>query len=91
MIINIERNPELSLYYLGAKIINILKKSKSTNIEELLQETKKAVNVEMHVDFFYYALDWLYLLEVVEIDEGKIRYDNKKTDSKKDAANRRNN
>lgn len=91
MIINIDRNPELSLYYLGAKILNILVEKNSMEIEELLQKTKEAVDVEVHVDFFYYALDWLYLLGAVKINKGKIYYDNKKINSKEDETFRRNN
>ena len=66
MIVNVEREPELSLYYLGSV---------------LFQEIQNQLKRKIHVDFLYYALDWLFLLSLVKIEEGKVYYENKRTNS----------
>ena len=81
MIVNAEREPDFSLYYLGSILLEILENTAVIPIEELLSETKKRLNREIHIDFLYYALDWLYLLSLVSIREGKMYYDNKKINS----------
>lgn len=83
MIINFEREPELSLYYLGSVLLRILEQVKVIPINELLQEIQEQLKKKVHVDFMYYALDWLFLLSLVRIEEGKVYYENKKTDSTK--------
>ena len=69
MILNSQRQPDFSLYYLGGVLLKILEQSQ--------QHLKKKV----HVDFIYYGLDWLYLLELVRVEEGKVYYENKKINS----------
>lgn len=81
MIINDEREPGYSLYYLGGILLNILESADVMPIEELLSVTKERLNKEIHIDFLYYALDWLYLLSLVRIREGKVYYDNNKINS----------
>lgn len=84
MIINIERGPELSLYYLGSVLLGILNQVKVISVEELLCKIQCQLGETVHVDFIYYALDWLFLLSLVRIEEGKVYYEDKKTDSTKD-------
>lgn len=86
MIINAEREPDYSLYYLGSILLEILENTNVMPIEELLSETKERLNREIHIDFLYYALDWLYLLSLVGIREGKVYYDNKKINSTQNKA-----
>lgn len=86
MIINAEREPDYSLYYLGSIVLEILENTDVMPIEELLSETKKRLNKEIHIDFLYYALDWLYLLSLVSIREGKVYYDHKKINSTQNKA-----
>lgn len=81
MIINIERNSELSLYYIGSIIIDWLMKENVISIESLLRRVVNSYGNEIHVDFVYYALDWLYLMSLVKIEEGNVYYDNQKTNS----------
>ncbi len=81
MIINSEREPDYSLYYLGSILLEILENTDVMPIEELLSKTKEQLNREIHIDFLYYALDWLYLLSLVGIREGKVYYDNKEINS----------
>lgn len=81
MILNIQRQPNFSLYYLGSKLLEILEHRKVISIEELFEEVRQHIKKKVHADFIYYALDWLYLLELVKIEEGEVYYENKKNDS----------
>lgn len=47
----------------------------------LFQEIQNQLKRKIHVDFLYYALDWLFLLSLVKIEEGKVYYENKRTNS----------
>lgn len=84
MIVNIEREPDMSLYYLGSVLIQFLEQVKTVSIEELLQEMQNELGQKLHVDFLYYALDWLFLLSLVRIEEGKVSYEDKKVNSTQD-------
>ncbi|MCJ7837138.1 hypothetical protein MUB23_17320 [Cuneatibacter sp. NSJ-177] len=81
MIINVERAPELSLYYLGGIILKILNKDLVIGIDELLAKVKLEIDENIHIDFLYYTLDWLFLLSLIKLDEGKVYYANKKVNS----------
>jgi len=35
-------------------------------------EIKSHISENVHIDFLYYALDWLYLLSLIEIDKNKV-------------------
>ena len=72
MIINPERNPTLSLYYLGSIVLKILLENNSMAIEELYRSVQLELDKELHIDFFYYTLDWLYILSAVKIEEDRI-------------------
>ena len=72
MIVNLEREPLYSLYFLGGIIIDILKKSSNTTLDSLYVMFKKEINKSIHVDFFYYALDWLYILSIIDIKDGVV-------------------
>lgn len=78
MIINIEREPYLSLYYLGAEVIEILSSNPIILLDSLYEELKKNINTEIHIDFFYYALDWLYMQSLVELQGRSVIYVNRK-------------
>lgn len=80
MIINYERDPEKSLYFIGSIILQYLKQVKCDNIDVLYNKVKEDLKSELHIDLFYYSIDWLFLLSVIEIDGSTIKYDNKKTD-----------
>lgn len=70
MIINTKREPMYSLYYLGGIVLHILKKSNNEPIEALFEKCKKEINKDIHIDFFYYALDWLFMISIIELTEG---------------------
>lgn len=81
MILNSQRQPDMSLYYLGGLILDFLKSSKDIPIDNLFETIQKKLKEQVHVDFMYYALDWLYLLGLVEVKEGRVYYENKKINS----------
>ena len=81
MILNSQRQPDFSLYYLGGVLLKILEQVKVISIEKLLEESQQHLKKKVHVDFIYYGLDWLYLLELVRVEEGKVYYENKKVNS----------
>ena len=81
MIVNIEREPNRSLYYLGGILLFILEQRKVISIEEVLIEVQQQINEKIHVDLIYYALDWLFLLSLIKIEEGRVYYENKKVNS----------
>lgn len=72
MIINLEREPLFSLYYLGGIVLKILHSKNYMQIEDLFKLTKKELNYDLHIDFFYYTMDWLYLLSAVKIKKGMV-------------------
>ena len=86
MIVNNERDPELSLYYLGGTFLNILEQKKVISIENLFLEVQVKLNKKIHIDFLYYALDWLFLLSLIKLEEGKVYYENKKINSTQNGA-----
>ena len=86
MSVNNERDPELSLYYLGGIYLNILEQKKVISIENLFSETQVKLNKKIHIDFLYYALDWLFLLSLIKLEEGKVYYENKKINSTQNGA-----
>ena len=81
MIINSQRNPKYSLYYLGAVILKELQKDKSKNIECLIDDVQKKLEEKINVNFIYYALEWLFLLGVVTIKEGMLCYEDSRINS----------
>lgn len=81
MIINSQRQPDMSLYYLGGLMLDVLIKSEAIPIDDLFTNIQKKLKEQVHVDFMYYALDWLYLLGLVEMKEGRVYYENKKVNS----------
>ncbi|WP_397376278.1 ABC-three component system middle component 6 [Paenibacillus xylanexedens] len=72
MIINLDREPKYSLYYIGGLILEILSKHISISIDDLYSKVKTKVDKNLYIDFIYYSLDWLFLLSLVEIEEDKV-------------------
>lgn len=70
IIINEERSPENSLYYLGAFILKELNENnREILIEDLMQFFKKK---NLNINLIYFSLDWLYLLNKIEIKNERI-------------------
>lgn len=59
--------PELSIYYNGSFIIEALKKIDNQTMMDLYQNVM--FNKEMSFPTFMLCLDWLYLIEVIEMNE----------------------
>lgn len=72
MIINMEREPKYSLYYVGAMILEVLKKEKSIHIDNLYNHIRNRFNDDISIDFIYYSLDWLYILSLVKFESDKV-------------------
>ncbi|TGY97204.1 hypothetical protein E5329_05900 [Petralouisia muris] len=60
-------HPELSIYYNGAFVLEELKKMDNQTIMDLYQNVK--VKNEMSFPTFMLCLDWLYLIEVANMNE----------------------
>lgn len=72
MIINIDREPKYSLYCIGGITLEELYRSKNISIEDLHEKLKHIIDENLHIDFLYYTLDWLYLLSLINIEEDKV-------------------
>lgn len=81
MIINVEREPALSLYYLGAAVIEILSSNSIFLLDDLYEELRKSIKQNIHIDFFYYTLDWLYMQSLIELRDRRVIYVNRKINS----------
>lgn len=60
-------HPELSIYYNGSLVIEELKKKDNQSIMDLYQNVK--IKNGMSFSTFILCLDWLYLIDVAQIDE----------------------
>lgn len=70
MIIN-EAHPNLSIYRLGASLISILTNSplEKFDVLYLYESLKKRTSNDISFGYFMLTLDWLYLLNLVELTE----------------------
>lgn len=58
--------PENSVYYIGAMILEKLKVNKKEELLQLYGNLKDDMNVSFSL--YILSLDWLYLLEVAEVN-----------------------
>ena len=68
LVIRNDIKPSLNLYYIGAQILVALQESGPLTIDNIL----KQLNYSDHnitVNHIYYSCDWLYLLELININE----------------------
>jgi hypothetical protein len=64
-------HPEMSIYYNGALVLNILKESQKLELLELYDNVKKKYNISFPM--LVLSLDWLYLIDIVNSnDKGEI-------------------
>ena len=73
MIVSKDINPERDVYYLGAKVIEILsnKNNPSINYIDVFEELKLSEDVS--ITLFILVLDWLYLSGAIsKIEKGRI-------------------
>jgi len=73
MLIDSSINPDKSLYVLWGELIRLIeriKKKEKIIWLEVLYNLFIDIKTEYHItlDYFIYILDWLYLLELIDID-----------------------
>lgn len=73
MIIGKDVNPQNNVYHIGAKLIQVLKMYDSDSIDyfEVYSDLNKTEKVSLNL--FSLALDWLYLLGVIDNKEGQLK------------------
>lgn len=74
MIVSKDTNPERDLYYLGAKVIEILASENKKDVDFFTVFEKLNASVRVSVSLFVLTLDWLYLIGAIkESNLGSIR------------------
>lgn len=68
MLIPNDIHPEESIYYNGAFVLNTLQEHKQQEMLDLYIKVKKAKNMTFPI--FVLCLDWLFLLNLVNLKEG---------------------
>ncbi|MCZ0933426.1 MAG: hypothetical protein OXJ52_09800 [Oligoflexia bacterium] len=70
MIIDSDKHPEQNLFFIGARLIECIKKSKKLEIEiEILLEDYNNHYKKISIDYLLLGLDWLYILGFIDINE----------------------
>lgn len=64
-------HPENSIYYNGAFLIQVLNEKNDIEMLELYQEVKTLKNMSFPV--FILSIDWLYLANIAELSDGRIK------------------
>lgn len=72
MIINIDREPKYSLFYIGSIILECINNKNKISIDELYVDIKKKIDKNLHIDFLYYSLDWLFILGKIKLEGDKV-------------------
>ena len=70
MLIPDHSRPEDSIYYNGAKVLSEMQTAVSLPIGELYVRMRS--NLDISFANFLLCLDWLYLIECVEVKEGRV-------------------
>lgn len=63
-------HPENSIYYNGAIVLKVLQEHKKLGMLELYKFVREEKNISFPV--FVLCIDWLYLISVAELKEGKV-------------------
>lgn len=75
MILSNSVKPEHTIYYLGAKLIQCIQEQSLAILDsiELFEKFKNKTNSKITFVQYMYTLNWLYLLDLVELnDKGDI-------------------
>ncbi|MDD3926729.1 MAG: hypothetical protein PHT33_08745 [bacterium] len=72
MIIDYDKRPERQLYYLGSRLIEVIKDMPDHYIELLDAFELMNRNESVSMNTFMLTMDWLFLLGVIAYDEGRI-------------------
>lgn len=72
MIVSHNTNPKREIYYLGALAIEILNgKDKKMSLFDLFHQINEKEEISMNL--FLFVLDWLYLADTIEQNDGVIK------------------
>jgi hypothetical protein len=73
MILYNEINPDRSLYAIGSEVIALLRNESADTVDVfvLYDKYRQKHKKNISVNYFIYALDWLYLINLIEFDETK--------------------
>lgn len=72
MIADQNNHPQRQLYYLGAKVIELLSANHNTaEFFQVYQQLKE--NEKISIKLFTLTLDWLFLLGVISLEKGIIK------------------
>ncbi|AFS40248.1 MULTISPECIES: ABC-three component system middle component 6 [Leuconostoc gelidum group] len=70
LLLDINNNPDNTIYYLAATIYGFLNKNDGLDYIELYSEiSQKILAKKINFEFFSLALDFLFLLDKVDVDE----------------------
>ncbi len=64
-------HPKNSIYYNGALVLQVLQKKNGLNLVSLYLEVKQVKELTFPV--FILCLDWLYIANIAEIKEGRVK------------------
>lgn len=64
-------HPENSIYYKGSFVLKELQIQKEQDLLVLYQKIKESQGINFSV--FILCLDWLYLLDVIELNKEKVK------------------
>jgi len=70
MLVNINTNPQRSLYYLGSLVLEILKDNKVIELFDLYEIVNE--KEEINIQLFIFVLDWLFIIDAIKQTNGKI-------------------
>lgn len=73
MLIVPEKNPHASLFYIGAKVLEILKSSdRYYSLTELFDKVVEEKGLNISFIFFMLTLDWLYIINLIDMDNNGL-------------------
>lgn len=72
MIIGKNTSPNKKVYYLGALVIEVLSDTNKAKNDFLSLFEKTNEKEKISINLFSITLDWLYLLNLIKVENGKI-------------------
>ncbi len=71
-IIDKDAKPQDTVYYVSACVLDILKRKQYDSIEDLRTDTEKKFDIEIKYSTFGSALNFLFLIDKIKINNEKI-------------------
>lgn len=73
MIVSKDITPNKNLYYVGALVIEVLKKQNTNKLDiiEVYKEVNKKENISMSLLLF--SFDWLFMIDILNIEDEEIK------------------